>query len=101
MRGLEGKVMVVAAGGTGATDGTSNGASIGGATARRLAEEGARVVVGDLSEPAAARTVEAIEAAGGKAVAHQFDASDEASIAALMQRAVTEFVGIARRQLDA
>lgn len=33
MRGLGGKVIVVAAGGTGATDGTS----IGGATARRLA----------------------------------------------------------------
>ena len=94
MRGLQDKVIVVCAGGTGATDGTSNGASIGGATARRLAQEGARVVVGDLSEPAAQRTVDLIEGDGGKAVAHRFDASDEASIAALMQRAIEEFGGI-------
>ena len=38
MRGLEGKVAVVAGGGSG----------IGAATAARLAEEGASVVVGDL-----------------------------------------------------
>src|SRR3954468_19390977 len=94
MRGLQDKVIVICAGGTGATDGTSNGASIGGATARRLAQEGARVVVGDLSEPAAQRTVDLIEGDGGKAVAHQFDASDEASIEALMARAVAEFGGI-------
>ena len=94
MKGLEEKVIVVAAGGTGASDGTSHGASIGGATSRRLAEEGARVVVGDLSLPAAERTVAAIEAAGGKAVAHQFDAGDDASIKSLMDRAVSEFGGI-------
>jgi NAD(P)-dependent dehydrogenase (short-subunit alcohol dehydrogenase family) len=94
VRGLQDKVIVVCAGGTGATDGTSNGASIGGATARRLAQEGARVVVGDLSEPAAQRTVELIESDGGKAIAHPFDASDEASIKALMARAVEEFGGI-------
>ena len=94
MRGLQDKVVVVAAGGTGATDGTSHGASIGGATARRLAAEGARVVVGDLSEPAAERTVELIRADGGTAVAHRFDAGEESDIAALMERAVTEYGGI-------
>ena len=94
MRGLQDKVIVIAAGGTGATDGTSHGASIGGATARRCAQEGAKVVVGDLNEAAAKRTVELIEADGGKAVAHQFDAGDEASIKALMDRAITEFGGI-------
>ena len=94
MRGLEEKVIVVAAGGTGASDGTSHGASIGAATSRRLAEEGARLVVGDLDLPAAERTVAAIEAAGGKAVAQQFDAGDDASIKALMDRAVSEFGGI-------
>lgn len=91
MRGLQDKVIVVAAGGTGATDGTSHGASIGGATARRLAEEGAKVVVGDLSEPAAVRTVELIEAAGGTAVAHQFDAGEDATIQGLIERAVAEY----------
>ena len=94
MRGWEGKVIVVAAGGTDASDGTSHGASIGGATARRLAEKGATVVVGDLNEAAAVRTVDAIEAAGGKAVAHQFDAGEGASIESLMQRAISEFGGI-------
>lgn len=94
MRGLEDKVIVVCAGGTGATDGTSHGASIGGATARRLAAEGAKVVVGDLSGPAAETTVDLIAAAGGTAVAVQFDASDEDSIRALMERAVAEYGGI-------
>lgn len=95
MRGLEGKVIVVAAGGTGATDGTSHGASIGGATARRLAAEGATVVVGDLDEGAARRTVDLIADEGGsRAVAQQFDAADGDSIKALMDRAVTDFGGI-------
>jgi len=94
MRGLQGKVIVVAAGGTGASDGTSLGASIGGATARRLAQEGALVVVGDLDEAAARRTVELIEREGGNAVAHQFDAGDDASIRSLMDRATEEYGGI-------
>lgn len=94
MRGLEGKVIVVCAGGTGSNDGPSNRASIGGATARRLAQEGARVVVGDLSETAAQRTVELIKADGNSAIAHQFDASDEPTVQALMKRAIDEFGGI-------
>jgi NAD(P)-dependent dehydrogenase (short-subunit alcohol dehydrogenase family) len=94
VRGLSGKVVVVCAGGTGTNDGPSNRASIGGATARRLAQEGAQVVVGDLNEAAAARTVDLIAADGGKAIAHVFDAGDEASIQALMQRAIDEFGGI-------
>ena len=94
MRGLEEKVIVVAAGGTGATDGTSHGASIGGATSRRLAQEGALVVVGDIDEGAAKRTVGLIEADGGKAVAHQFDAGEDDQIKSLMDRAIGEFGGI-------
>lgn len=94
MRGLEGKVIVVAAGGTGATDGTSHGASIGGATSRRLAAEGARVVVGDLSLAAAERTVELILADGGDAVAVAFDAGEDEQVKALMDRAVAEYGGV-------
>ncbi|HEX4430646.1 MAG TPA: SDR family oxidoreductase [Frankiaceae bacterium] len=94
MRGLENKVIVVCAGGTGTNDGPSNRASIGGATARRLAQEGARVVVGDLSEPAAKETVALIERDGGTAIAQHFDASDESSVKALMKRAIDEFGGI-------
>jgi NAD(P)-dependent dehydrogenase (short-subunit alcohol dehydrogenase family) len=93
MRGLRDKVIVVAAGGT-SVDRPGLRASIGGATARRLADEGARVVVGDLVEEAAQETARLIESAGGKAVAQQYDASDEASIRALMTRAIEEFGGI-------
>jgi NAD(P)-dependent dehydrogenase (short-subunit alcohol dehydrogenase family) len=56
MRGLEHKVIVVAGGGT-ADSGPGNGA----ATAIRLADEGASVVVGDLSGDAAKTTVAIIE----------------------------------------
>ena len=93
MRGLRDKVVVVAAGGTADPAGRAR-ASIGGATARRLAQEGARVVVGDVAEDAAHRTVDLIVADGGTAVAQHYDATDEASIHALMARAVTEFGGI-------
>jgi NAD(P)-dependent dehydrogenase (short-subunit alcohol dehydrogenase family) len=92
MRGLENKVMVVCAGGTGAGHGM--GASIGGATARRLAAEGAKVVVADIDQAAAERTVEAIVAQGGTAIAQAWDASDEAHTKALMDRAVAELGGI-------
>lgn len=94
MRGLKGKVIVVAAGGLGSSDGTSNSASLGGVTSLRLADEGAHVVVGDINFEAAERTVAAITKAGGTAIAHHFDASNDASIAALMQRAISEFGGI-------
>lgn len=59
MRGLKGKVVVV----------TGGGGGIGSATCKRFAEEGARVVVADISPEAATRTVEAVTAAGGEATA--------------------------------
>ena len=62
MRGLEGKVIIVAGGGT-ADAGPGNGA----ATAIRLADEGASVVVGDLSGEQAKATVAIIEERGGRA----------------------------------
>ena len=52
MRGLDGKVVVVVGGGT-ADSGPGNGA----ATAIRVADEGARVAVGDLERAAAEATV--------------------------------------------
>src|SRR5687768_15392671 len=94
MRGLQDKVIVVAAGGLGASDGSSNSASIGGVTAIRLGAEGSRVVVGDVNFEAAERAVAEITAAGGTAVAHHFDASVEASVASLMARAVAEYGSI-------
>jgi NAD(P)-dependent dehydrogenase (short-subunit alcohol dehydrogenase family) len=84
MRGLDGKVVVVAGGGSG----------IGAATAGRLAEEGASVVVGDIVEPNAKAVAEAIRANGGTAIAHGFDISDDGSVAALVAAAVAEFGGL-------
>ena len=79
MHGLQGKVVVVAGGATG----------IGAATCRRLAEEGARVVVGDINADAAKATAEAI---GGSHV--RFDISREDDCRALVEHAVDEFGGL-------
>lgn len=84
MRGLSGKRIVVCGGATG----------IGAATAKRLAEEGARVVVGDVNVVGAEKTAAGIAAAGGTALAAEFDLADAASIEALMARAVAEFGGL-------
>ena len=70
MRGLQDKVAIIA----GAAPG-----NIGGATALRLAQEGMRVIVADLSEAAAQAVVDEVTSAGGSAVARKVDISDEAS----------------------
>lgn len=56
------------------------GGGLGGAIAKVLAEEGARVVAADIDAGAAAKTVEAIEAAGGRAMPLQWDLADLAAI---------------------
>ncbi len=84
MKGLEGKVAVVAGGGQG----------MGAATARRLASEGSKVVVGDLRLERAKATVEQIEEAGGTAAAVQFDLADEASVKSLIDFAVETYGGV-------
>lgn len=84
MRGLAGKTVVVAGGATG----------IGAASAGRLAEEGARVVVGDRNVEGARRTVDAILAAGGTARAAEFDLADPDSVEALIAGAAATFDGV-------
>lgn len=84
MRGLEDKIFIVAGGGSG----------IGAATALRLAEEGAAVVVGDLRREAAERTAGEVAAAGGRARAVQFDIASEDSVRALVAAAVETFGGL-------
>lgn len=84
MRDLDDKVVVIAGGATG----------IGAATARRLASEGARVVVGDVNSDAAEDTAESIRQAGGEARACRFDISDEASSRELVEFAVAQFGGV-------
>ena len=82
MRGLEGKVALVA----GAAPG-----NIGAATALRLAAEGTAVVAADLNGAAARAVVDEIRASGGKAIARAFDISDEASYKELVDTTINEF----------
>ena len=84
VRRLEDKVAVVAGGATG----------IGAATCRRLASEGARVVVGDINVEGAEKTAKSVVDAGGEAIAVDFDLEQEASVAALMQATVKAYGGI-------
>jgi NAD(P)-dependent dehydrogenase (short-subunit alcohol dehydrogenase family) len=84
MRGLREKVVVVAGGAGG----------IGTATCVRLAEEGAKVVVGDLNETAAKEVADRITSTGGSALAAQFDVADDESVAALVATAVDAFGGV-------
>jgi NAD(P)-dependent dehydrogenase (short-subunit alcohol dehydrogenase family) len=84
MRGLDGKVAVVAGGAGG----------IGTATSVRLAEEGARVVVGDLDEQLALGVAEEIARRGGAAIPHPCDISVEDDVAGLIARAVDEYGGV-------
>lgn len=84
MRGLSGKVAVVA-GGAGL---------IGTATCLRLAAEGASVVVADIDSQAAADVAERIAKEGGRAVSRPVDTSDEASVASLTAFTLEAYGGL-------
>ena len=84
MRGLKGKRFVVAGAATG----------IGAATAKRLAEEGAHVVVGDINTAGMEKTVAEITGAGGVAKGFVFDFVDEPSCRALIEDCVQNYGGI-------
>jgi NAD(P)-dependent dehydrogenase (short-subunit alcohol dehydrogenase family) len=82
--GLTGKTIIVAGGATG----------IGAGTAKRLAAEGASVVVGDLNIAGAKSTVERITADGGAAIAVEFDLAEEDSVRGLVDATRAEFGAI-------
>jgi NAD(P)-dependent dehydrogenase (short-subunit alcohol dehydrogenase family) len=84
MHMLADKVFIVAGGGSG----------IGEATAVRLARHGARVVVGDLRDGPAHEVAARIVGSGGDATAQVFDIVDEASVRALVSRAVDRYGGL-------
>ena len=81
---LEGKVAII----TGAATG------IGRATALLFAREGASVVIADVNEDDAQRTVANIEDEGGSARFVQADVSEAEDVQALMERAAEEMGGI-------
>lgn len=83
---LSGQVAIVTGGGNG----------IGASIARRLAGAGASVVVTDIDEEAATRTVEAIKADGGTAAAFRADATSLDDSDAVVQKAQSQFGGWTR-----
>lgn len=68
---------------------TGAGSGIGRETARRIAGEGAKVLVTDVDLASAEETVSLIEAAGGVALAARVDVRDRASIVAALEIAQT------------
>ncbi|ROQ68397.1 NAD(P)-dependent dehydrogenase (short-subunit alcohol dehydrogenase family) [Streptomyces sp. 840.1] len=70
---------------------TGAGQGIGAATARRLAAEGARVLVTDLDPDRAARVAADIAEAGGRARSLACDVTDRAAVEAAVAYAVAEF----------
>ena len=78
MQRFEGKVALI----------TGGGGRIGAAVARRMASEGAKVAVADLSEESAQRVADEI---GDSALAIQFDAGDPETIEAMVARTVDHF----------
>lgn len=79
MADLRGQVAIITGGAWG----------IGGATARRLAADGARVLIADLDGEAAAQNVARIRGAGGTAESIAADMRDPAAISAMIAAAVS------------
>ncbi len=73
---------------------TGGGHGIGRAYCRRLADEGAHVVIADLDGDAAAAVAAAIVAAGGSAVGHTCDVRDLGALVAVVDDAESRFGGV-------
>lgn len=69
---------------------TGGARGLGAATALRLAADGHRIAVVDLSQDDAQRSADAITAAGGTAIAVSADVGDEAAVTAAVDRVTAE-----------
>jgi NAD(P)-dependent dehydrogenase (short-subunit alcohol dehydrogenase family) len=78
---LDGKVAVI----TGAASGIGRGSAL------CLAKEGAAVVAADLNSQGGEQVIGEIAAAGGRAVFHHTDVTNEPDIKAVVERAVSEY----------
>ncbi len=78
---LDGKVAII----------TGAGSGIGRASALLFAQEGAKVVIADLSESAGVETVGQVQAAGGDAIYVATDVRREAQVEAMVNQAVAAF----------
>jgi len=81
---IDGKIAIV----------TGSGRGIGAATARLLAQHGARVIVSDLDEEPAQETAQAIRADGGEAAIFAGDVTDSDFAPAIMQKAADTYGGL-------
>lgn len=81
MERLTGRVAIVTGAGTG----------IGAATAARMVQEGARVVLADINLDAAERVADELAQRGGAVAARRFDLMEEDSISALIEWTVETF----------
>jgi NAD(P)-dependent dehydrogenase (short-subunit alcohol dehydrogenase family) len=84
--------LVSLAGRTAVITGAARG--IGAAIAKRLAEAGASVLIGDVDEKGAEEAAESLRASGHRALGMQCHAHDKASVTGLADRAVAEFGAI-------
>jgi len=66
---------------------TGGALGIGGATSRRFAEEGAKVLIADINMEAARKNVEVIHEAGGTAQAFRADVGRHEDIKAMVEKA--------------
>lgn len=73
---------------------TGGASGIGHETARRLARDGASVLIVDRNETESAATIERIRAEGGKAAAHIVDLDEDADYGAIPGKAIEAFGGL-------
>ena len=84
MSRFEGQVVIVTGGALG----------IGGATARKFAKEGAKVLIADFNEEAATNNVELILSQGGIAAFSHTDVSKSEDVERMVQEAIRKFGGV-------